>query len=177
MQYSKMEYGTFNTVNFPPLSDSSIDDLHGKSCHFIENYFDGILLSVLSYYDGREGFVIKILDENGKHLDKNSEKFNYLTSDNTLMSLMSINKALHVKESQFFFSIEHNKPPILTDIYDGKTFLSPGIIADTYGKRINCQKILKTEIIDSNFNYDKTVILKPVIPIFKDSNPIYIITC
>lgn len=166
MPYNKMESGMFKITCLPfPKFSNKKELLHGKSCHIIEPYDGGKLVSAFVKKDDG-GFIIKTLDENGRHIGPKEVG----PIDKDLTIAMNIAMLLKVSQFQLFFSIVENKT-ILVDVFDGKTFISPGMLNDVYGKRMNIQNTKSIEKFDSTKEYNS--IIKPAIPLFEDNQPVY----
>lgn len=168
MLSSKTESGISNVEchAFPPFSINK-ELLRGKSCHVVEPYDDGQLVSVFVLKD-KEGSIIKVLDQTGIHIDPMD--VGELNKD--LMTTLNIGIYLRIKQSQLFFSIK-GEEVTLVDVFDGKNFISPGMLSDIYGKRLKIQNTKSIEKYDPNKKYN--AIIKPII-ICPDNNnnPIYI---
>jgi len=133
----------------------------------IEPYDDGKLLSVFILRDENSGSIVKILDKNGMHLDPN----NVESIEEEIKIILHIGLTLNIKQSQLFFSIKDNKAA-LVDVSDGKTFISPGMLSDIYGKRVKTQTVKSIEKYDPDKKYD--AIIKSKIVCFDDGSPVYV---
>jgi len=167
MPSSKMESGMSNVecLAFPPFSIKK-ELLKDKSCHIIEPYDDGKLISIFVLKD-KEGSIIKILDKDGVHLGP--DEAGPIGKD--LMVILNIGLYLRLKQAQLFFSVKDNKMT-LVDVFDGKTFISPGMLKDVYGKRLSIQQTRSIEKYDPGKEYG--AIIKPVIVCYDDNKPIYV---
>jgi len=150
---------------FPPFStDNNL--LKDKSCHIIEPYDDDKLISVFVLKNA-DGSIIKILDQEGVHLTPDDAG----PIGQNLMVAININIHLRVRQSQLFFSIK-NEDATLVDVFNGKNFISPGMLQDVYGKRLKIQNTRVIEKYDPDKKYD--AIIKPTIVCYSDKHPIYI---
>jgi len=168
MQSSKAISGTLNVecLTFPCFSTNK-ELLKDKTCHVIEPYDDGELLSVFILKDENGGSIIKILDKNGIHLDPNNVK----SIEKEIRVVLHIGLTLGIKQSQLFFSVKNNEAA-LVDVFDGKTFISPGMLSDIYGKRVKIQTTKSVEKYDPDKKYD--AIIKPKITCFDNGSPVYV---
>jgi len=151
---------------FPPFSQNKVL-LHGKTCHIIEPYDSGVLVSTFTLRTG-EGFIVKVLDQNGAHLDPNELKDAKMRE--TLVAAINIQKLVGVRQTQLFFSV--TSEPILVDMFDGSKFASPGMLMDIYGKRIKVQSAKSVEKYDQNKTYN--AIIKPAIVCYDNNEPVYL---
>jgi len=139
--------------------------LSNRSCHIIEPYDSGELISAFVKREG-DGFVIKTLDKDGRHIGPDEAG----PIDKDIAMAINVTILLKVNQFQLFFSIKDK--PILVDVFDGKTFISPGMLSDVYGKRMNIQNTISVEKFDPDKKYD--AVIKPTIVQFNNQEPIYI---
>jgi len=165
MQSTKTESGTFNCLSFPKFNNNH-DLLNNKSCHIIEPYDNGKLMSASVVRNGN-GSLIKTVDEHGKVIEPHTAA----PMASNISAAINIALHLKIKEFQLFFSVIDSEA-ILVDVYDGKTFISPGMLDDVYGKQMKTQNIITTEKFDPNKRYN--AILKPVIVCYENGNPVYV---
>lgn len=166
MQSNKMESGTSNIEcrAFPPFSAKK-ELLKNKSCHIIEPYDDNEPISIFVLKD-KAGSIVKILNKDGVHLKPTD-----VPIGKDLITALNIGVYLRLSQSQLFFYVKDSKMT-LVDVFDGKNFISPGMLKDVYGKRLSIQQTRSVESYDPNKNYG--AIIKPSIVCYDDNNPIYI---
>lgn len=166
MPSTKTESGMSNVecLAFPTFSDNK-ELLKDKSCHIIEPYDDGRLISVFVLKD-KEGSIVKLLNKDGIHLDPKD-----VPVGKDVMTALNIGIHLRLKQSQLFFSIKDDKA-ILVDVFDGTNFVSPGMLQDVYGKRLKIQQTKSIEKYDPDKNYG--AIIKPTIVCYNNGKPTYV---
>lgn len=166
MQSNKAESGSSNIecLAFPKFSKNK-EALKDKTCHIIEPYDDGKLISIFIKRVG-DGSVIKVLDKDAVHLELKDVP----ELDKHIKQI--INMCLHLKlpQVQLFLSIK-GEEIIIVDVF-ANGFVSPGMLNDIFGKRIGTQIERSTERYDPDKVYN--AIIKPKIPCYEDKIPIYI---
>jgi hypothetical protein len=168
MPSSKETSGMFSVEckAFPAFSNNKTL-LQNKSCHIIEPYDQNKLVSVLiAHIDG--GFLVKFLNKDAIHIDPQEAG----PLEDQLIAAINFQKLLRLPQMQLFFSM--GDEAMLVDSYDGRTFASPGMLADVYGKRFKVQKTRFIEKFDSNKSY--SAIIKPVIVCYEGGQPVYLKT-
>ena len=166
MPPNKTESGISNVECFAfPTFSAKKELLKDKSCHIIEPYDDGKLLSIFILKD-RDGNAVKVLDKDGVHLHPEN-----MPIGKDVMTALNVGIHLRLPQSQLFFSIKDDKMT-LVDVFDGKNFVSPGMIQDVYGKRLKIQQTRSIERYNPNKIYG--AIIKPVIMCYDDNKPVYI---
>lgn len=167
MQSSKPESGTYNKIechNFPPFSKNR-DALGDRLCFIVEPYDNKKLISISILRDDG-GFFIKTLNKDGIHIDPREAG----PIGDSLITLLNIVLTIKLNMCQFFFAID--KEPILVDVFNGKEFISPGMLRDVFSKRIKTQTIKSIETYDPQKTYN--AIIKPAIVCYDEHGPIYV---
>lgn len=167
----KTESGTSNIeCKAFPVFSSDKNLLKDKTCHIIKPYDDGELFSVFVVKKD-DGFILKILDKNGKHVSPDSAG----PIDQPLRIALNIGLYLKLRQYQLFFSIK-NKKATLVDVFNGKSFISPGMLSDIYNKRIKIQHTASIEKYDPKKDYGGAIIKPAIVCCDNNSNPIYLKT-
>jgi len=167
MPFNKMVSGTSNVECIPfPIFSTNRELLRDKSCYMIKPYDDGKLVSVFTLKE-KDGNILKILSKDGTHLSPNEAE----PIEKEIIIALNIGLTLGVKQSQLFFSVK-NKEAMLVDVFDGKTFISPGMISDIYGKRMKTQEFSSIEVYDPGKTYN--AIIKPKIVCYENNSPVYV---
>jgi hypothetical protein len=167
MPSSKETSGMFSVEckAFPAFSNNKAP-LQNKSCHIVEPYDQHKLVSVLiAHIDG--GFFVKFLNKDAIHIDPKDAG----PLEDQLIAAINFQKLLRLPQMQLFFAINGDEV-MLVDSFDGRSFASPGMLTDVYGKRFKVQKTRTIEKFDPNKSYD--AIIKPVIVCYEGGQPVYL---
>lgn len=169
MPSTKMESGTSNIeCKAFPVFSSNKNLLKDKTCHIIKPYDGGKLFSVFVLKDA-DGSILKILDRDGKHVGLD----NVGPLDSPLRVALNIGFYLKLKQYQLFFSIE-NEEAALVDVFNGKSFISPGMLSDIYGKRMKIQHTISIEKFNPEKDYGGAIIKPAIVCCNQNNNPTYI---
>lgn len=168
MPSNKPESGTYEQIKcwaFPDFHENK-KLLDGKFCHVIEPYDDQKLISVALLRDDEGGFFIKVLNKDGAHIDPQEAG----PIGDALMESIKVAMTIRLRQCQFFFAI--GDQPMLVDMFNGKDFVSPGMLKDIFGKRVKTQQIVESEDYDLNKSYN--AIIKPNIVCYDQQRPVYV---
>ena len=184
MTHSVMaQYGTSSLPEILPypklLSFESTKSIHDIFCYVIKHYGnDG--LSVLIYRvpsdddvyivcgDWYGNKVDLVVDENGDAPLLYEPAVGFL--ENHAVDFLNMMRLVKIEQAQYYFAI-HNDELVLVDMrLSLNKFAGPGMIRDIFGKLINVQDSIKTEIVDVRAieaiekgvgSYEGDLILKP----------------
>jgi hypothetical protein len=177
------QYGTSSLPEILPypqlLPFESTKSIHDIFCYIIKHYGnDG--LSVLIYRvpsdddvyivcgDWRGNKIDLVVDENNKTSPLYEPAMEFL--ENYAAEFLNMMRLVKIEQAQYYFAI-HNNELVLVDMRVSlNKFAGPGMIRDIFGKLINVQDSIKTEIIDIRSveaiekgagSYEGDLILKP----------------
>jgi hypothetical protein len=157
----------------PTFSDKR-DLIHGKPCYLVKKYSNVISFSVKKIEEeGNSGYFIKLTDKNGNEIEIKNAQCDQKELESIIKEVLLICRQVGIDTYQCFLSADGSLK--LVDLFDGKSFVSPGMIEDIFSKRVKTQTLINVETYDQDKSYD--AIIKPTTVCYDNeekSSPLYV---